>query len=95
MGDSIFHKHPLPTKDKKRDCTKCEHAKLIAPHEWECDAVLYDIKNLTCFVERKNDPANCRYHTVRAYDGMGICLGTKEIDPCKGENCENWEPKED
>ncbi|MBR4930399.1 MAG: hypothetical protein IKZ00_06310 [Bacteroidaceae bacterium] len=39
-------------------------------------------------------PEDCRCYTVRTYDGQGGCLGTKEIDPCKGENCENWKPKE-
>lgn len=52
--DSIHHKYPI-YENPERDCTKCDHARQIAPHEWECDAVVYDIKGLTCFVERKNE----------------------------------------
>lgn len=53
MGkESVVHKYPLPEKDLNRDCAKCMHAKKVGEHEWECDAVLYDIKMLTCFVPR-------------------------------------------
>lgn len=48
--ESIHHKYPIHTKTPERDCTKCAHATQTAPHEWECDATVYDIKNLTCFV---------------------------------------------
>ena len=51
--DAIYHKYPIYAKNEMRNCTRCEHARQIAPHEWECDAVVYDIKGLTCFVERK------------------------------------------
>ena len=30
---------------------------------------------------------DCRCHTKTSYGGA--CLGTKEIDPCKGDGCEN------
>ncbi len=53
--DHVNHKHPLPRKDLSRDCTKCEHAKKVADHEWECDAELYDLRMLTCFVPRKEE----------------------------------------
>lgn len=56
--DSIYHKHPIPAKSPERDCTRCDHARQIAPHEWECDAVVYDIRGLTCFVERKVEDEN-------------------------------------
>lgn len=52
---AIRHKHPIHAKSPDRDCTKCAHAKQIAPHEWECDAIVYDLKFLTCFVERENE----------------------------------------
>lgn len=51
-NDSIYHKYPIPAKRPERNCTNCRHARQIAPHEWECTAVVYDIKGLTCFVER-------------------------------------------
>lgn len=37
---------------------------------------------------------DCRYHTANSFWGAG-CLGTKEIDPCKGDKCESWKPKEE
>ncbi len=37
---------------------------------------------------------DCRFYTVKGILGAG-CLATKEIDPCKGDNCENWKPKEE
>jgi hypothetical protein len=37
---------------------------------------------------------DCRYYTQNSFWGAG-CLGTKEIDPCKGDGCERWKPKED
>ncbi len=36
---------------------------------------------------------NCRYYTPNSFWGSG-CLGTKEVDPCKGDKCEHWKPKE-
>lgn len=45
--------------------------------------------------EETHKPEDCRCHTIRTYDGQSGCLGTKEIDPCKGETCENWKPKEE
>ena len=53
--DHVRHKHPMPKKDISRDCTKCAHAKKVADHEWECDAVLYDLRKLTCFVPRNEE----------------------------------------
>jgi hypothetical protein len=38
-------------------------------------------------------PEDCLYYTANSFWGGG-CLGTKEIDPCKGAECENWKPKE-
>lgn len=37
---------------------------------------------------------DCRYYTANSFWGAG-CLGTKEIDPCKGDGCERWKPKEE
>ena len=37
---------------------------------------------------------DCRFHTTNCIWGAG-CLGTKEIDPCKGDGCERWKPKEE
>ena len=37
---------------------------------------------------------NCRYYTPNSFWGAG-CLGTKEIDPCEGDKCERWKPKEE
>ena len=54
-NEAIHHKHPLPKKDLSRDCTKCIHAKKIDDHTYECDAELYDIKMLTCFVPREEE----------------------------------------
>lgn len=31
---------------------------------------------------------DCRCYTKTNYGGA--CLGTREIDPCKGDGCENW-----
>jgi len=45
-------------------------------------------------ITRKSE--ECRYYTENSYwGGGGRCLGTKEVDPCKGPACENWKPKED
>ena len=48
------------------------------------------------FEERKekHKPEDCWCYTVHSYDGQGGCLGTKEIDPCEGENCKRWRPKD-
>lgn len=37
----------------------------------------------------------CLYHTNYSFfdAGFGGCLGTKEIDPCKGPSCPHWRPK--
>ena len=36
---------------------------------------------------------DCRCYTKTNYGG--VCFGTKELDPCKGDKCENWKPKEE
>ena len=54
-NDTVHHANPLHKKDLERDCTKCKHAKQVADHEWECDAELYDIRTLTCFVPRDEE----------------------------------------
>lgn len=35
-----------------------------------------------------HDPEKCKYFSA------GKCLGTKESDPCKREECEKWRGKE-
>lgn len=35
---------------------------------------------------------DCRCYTKTTYGGA--CLGTKEIDPCKGPTCERWRRRE-
>lgn len=49
----VKHKHH-PVKDSERQCNKCVHAHLIDtnPNTYECDAEVYDIRFLTCFVPR-------------------------------------------
>ena len=44
--------------------------------------------------DEKHKPEDCWCYTIRSYDGQGGCLGTKEIDPCEGENCKRWRPKD-
>lgn len=41
-----------------------------------------------------NRHEECRFYTSKCYSGDG-CLGTREIDQCKGDSCEHWEPKEE
>jgi hypothetical protein len=36
---------------------------------------------------------DCRNYKNTSYGG--VCLGTKELDACKGDKCERWKPKED
>ena len=45
----------------------------------------------------KHMPTKCRYYTGYSFgqSGGGCCVGTMKIDPCKGEDCERWMPKED
>lgn len=45
--------------------------------------------------QEEHNPEDCRYYTTNAYLKCGGCLGTKEIDPCKGPGCPNWKPKEE
>ena len=53
---NIHHKHPA-VKSEERKCSKCIHAHKIDDDEYdkmyECDAEVYDIKNLTCFVPKE------------------------------------------
>ncbi len=44
--------------------------------------------------ENTKKAEKCRYYTPDGFGGAG-CLGTKEIDPCKGDGCERWKAKED
>lgn len=44
--------------------------------------------------EQDHSPENCRYYTTKCFSREG-CMATREIDPCKGDNCERWEPKEE
>lgn len=36
---------------------------------------------------------DCRNYKYSIFGG--ICLGTKELDPCKGDKCECWKSKEE
>lgn len=63
------------------------------------DALAYiqQLESRLAQVERERDgrkSEDCRFHTTKCYSGDG-CLATKEIDPCKGNGCENWKPKEE
>lgn len=44
-------------------------------------------------MEQTKKAENCRYYTPNSFWGAG-CLGSKEIDPCEGDKCERWKPKE-
>lgn len=50
-------------------------------------------------MEAKNeahDPKECEYYTTECFfTESGGCLGTKEIDPCEGENCKRWKRREE
>lgn len=39
------------------DCTKCKHAHKTGWHEWECDALTYNIDTKDCWEPRRNDNA--------------------------------------
>lgn len=52
------------------------------------------IANGVTVQETAKKAEDCRFHTTNCIWGAG-CLGTKEIDPCKGDKCESWKPKEE
>lgn len=46
--------------------------------------------------DEEHKPEDCRYYVDQwLYGVQGRCIGTMEMDPCKGENCPNWKPKEE
>jgi hypothetical protein len=51
------------------------------------------IANCVTIQEPIRKAEDCRCYTKTNYGGA--CLGTKEIDPCKGDGCERWKPKEE
>ena len=53
----------------------------------------YLIANGVTVQEPVKKAEDCRCYTKTNYGGA--CLGTKEIDPCKGDGCERWKPKEE
>lgn len=38
-------------------------------------------------------PQNCACYSTNG-SGDPICMGTKELDPCKGPTCERWRKRE-
>lgn len=52
------------------------------------------IANGVTVQENSRKAEDCRYYTQKSFWGAGR-LGTKEIDPCKGDGCERWKSKED
>lgn len=53
----VYHEH-LTAKSEERRCSNCVHAhKIDDEYEkmYECDAEVYDIKDLTCFVPREEN----------------------------------------
>ena len=42
---------------------------------------------------KSNDPQKCAYYSTNG-SGEAICMGTKELDPCKGPACERWRKRE-
>lgn len=51
------------------------------------------ISNGVTVRENSRKAEDCRYYTQNSFWGAG-CLGTKEIEPCKGDGCERWKSKE-
>lgn len=52
----ITHKHPIKKKSPERTCPNCIHAHKVEDEydkTYECDAEVYDIRHLTCFVPRE------------------------------------------
>ena len=53
--EHVRHKHHV-VKSEERRCSNCAHAHKIEDEYdkvYECDAEVYDIKFLTCFVPRE------------------------------------------
>lgn len=82
-------------------CLKCLHRWIAVYPErtllkqiecGRCGGVGFVIKTGQELEERSHK--DCRYYTTKCNNGEG-CLGTKEIDPCKGDGCKNWKPKEE
>lgn len=71
--------YPAQTLLKQLECGKCGEKGYVIKTGQEL---------------KKRNHKDCRYYTTKCYSGEG-CLATKEIDPCKGDECENWKPKED
>ena len=42
---------------------------------------------------KSHDPQKCAYYSTNG-SGEPICVGTKELDPCKGPACERWRKRE-
>lgn len=38
---------------------------------------------------KSHDPQDCAYYRIGS-NGEPFCVGTKELDPCKGPTCERW-----
>lgn len=62
MNNKVNHRYPKKNlKNLRRadeaDCTKCAFAEKSATeaNTWYCNAALYDIETLSCFVPRKDD----------------------------------------
>jgi len=62
----------------------------IAAAETIADHLIANGVTVTEPVKKAED---CRCYTANSFWGAG-CLGTKEIEPCKGDGCERWKPKE-
>lgn len=51
--------------------------------------------NVPAKPEQHHRPEECVYYATRQHDGRGVCLGTREVDPCDGAGCKRWKPKKD
>lgn len=68
----------------------CEYAKYMVGGNGYC---VYGEKMDGKDKKAPINPESCLYYTETPYGGC--CLGTKEIDPCKGERCASFKLKMD